>query len=272
MFDLASICRTVGGMLAIVFVGFILYGCSANTTQPLVGDPVTLTTTMADPAPVTDAVLAGAAVKPANPADAIATLDAPTLETTAGSAVTMEGAAPKLDIDLGNTGAATGSLALKSDGARVTGGDEAALPAGDHALRLGGDTAFDIDDEAELLTRGLPCRLRITGFDVLFSVHRVRPPSWTLPNSYRLNLQKQRRNRTYILDGSLLTLRWKGRVAGPPADGKVTLTVNLYRDTKKVAGPLTKTVPVVNNVATFTSETHVEFNRADVKLDVRDKK
>jgi hypothetical protein len=271
MFDLASCCRTVAGLLAMVLVGFMLYGCSAESPAQFAADPVALTTTLADPAPVTEASLDTAAVKPANPADAVAMLETPIIEASTGSAVMPAGEAPTLDVDLGNTGAATGSLPLTTTGTGVMGNRQAALPAGDHAMRLGAGTTLDLDDATELASRGsFMRRLRITGFAVRFSVHKNRPPSWTLPNSYKLNLE--RRKRAYVLAGSMLTLRWYGRMATPPRDGLVTLTVNLYKDNMKVAGPLTKTMPVVNNTATFTSDTHVEFNRADVLLDVRDSK
>jgi hypothetical protein len=273
MFDLASVCRTFGGLLAIVLVGFMLYGCASDSTAiSEVVEPVAFTTTLEDPADVTDATLADAVVKPADSTEAVATLPGPTMETSEGNTITTDGAAPKLDVDLGNTGAAAGSMILVKNASQVTSLQSAALPAGTHAIRLSPDTALNLEDDAQALTRALPCRLRITGFDVQFSVHAGRPASWTLPNSYRLNVGKVRRTRLYRLDGSMLTLRWNGRRAVPPADGKVMLTVNLYRDNTKVAGPMTKTVPVVNKQAAFTSDTHVEFNRADVKLDVRDQK
>lgn len=263
-------CRLLGGILAVGLGIVLLAGCTESAVAP-VGPTVSLTAAMADPGDAAATDLSAIAVKPADPAEAVATLEAPVLSAADGAAVTSAGTESALVIDNGNTGSVTGILPLREADGRISGDDIAAVPAGDSSIALSEGTVLDIDNPSALFTRGDASRtLRLSAFKVSFTTHKGHPPTWTLPTTHKLNMTRTKR--MYQLRGSFLELRWNGKHAVPPADGKVTITANLYNGNTKVAGPLVKTATVVNNACTFTGNTAVEFNRVAITVDLRDQK
>jgi hypothetical protein len=263
-------CRLLGGILAAGMGALLLAGCHESTLVPD-GPTVSLTAAMADPGDPATTDLSQVAIQPANPEDATATLQAPVLTASDGAAITSAGTESSLVIDSGNTGLAAGSLPLRAADGRISGDSMAILPAGDSSIALSDNTWLDIDDPSALSVRGDSQRaLRLRTFKVLFTTHKGHPPTWTLPNTHQLHMTRVKR--MYMLKGSFLVLRWNGKHAVPPQDGKVTITANLYNGDTKVAGPLVKTAMVQNNTAIFTGNTAVEFNRVGITIDLRDAK
>jgi len=260
--------------IALVGLGSVLFlGCNggSSTTPPAVA----LTTTVNEPTDTTATDIATAAVKPADPATAVVTLDTPTIVPSAGTSLIPSGTESQLQVDCGNTGVVTGSLPLDARSGAVEGSQQAVLPEGDNAIQLSPDTSFELDDSmmgslADTRGHAYP-RLRVSSMKVLFSAHRGHPCTWTLPSHYKLHMVRSR-NHMYVLDNSYLDMSWSGKRAVPPSDGKVTITANLYNGTTKVAGPLVKTVTVQNDSAVFTGNNNVPFNRVGIVIDLRDKK
>lgn len=271
MYNFSPRCRLLGGILAIGLGALILPGCQ-DTSQPTTGPSVAFVATAADPTTPTADDLAQAGAAPSNPADAVATMSAPELSTSSNAMVTPSGTESALLVDCGNTGTASGSLPLEDDAGRICGKKPAVLPKGDSAIYFSPGTSCDLDDLGDIaaFAPGNRHALRISSFKVLFSVHDSRPPTWTLPSSYIMNMRRHKN--MFVLDDSFLQLRWNGIHSIPPKDNQVTITANLYNGTKKVAGPLIKTVTVQKDTALFTSDTNVDFNQATVTIDLRDVK
>lgn len=269
MHVITPLSRHIGGLLTIGLACLVMAGCQDSTQLPT-STPVSMTTEIAPPTEPTSTTLATASIRPANPMDAVASMDALTITAPDGMAVTSAGTESRLELDLGNQGASAGSLPLLAEANRVTSGEHALLPAGDNAFQLSPDTELDIDDLALPTARVSRQGVRISSLRVLFTVHAGRPPTWTLPSRFKLDLE--RRGRMHVLKGSYVTLIWGRSQCVPPLDNRARLTVDLYNGTTRVAGPLTKTVLVSEGKATFTGNSDVEFNRVALTLDLRDAK
>lgn len=259
MSNITHLCRLLGGLLVLGLCCLAFNGCSDQTQTPAAG-LTDLTATLPSPAPATLDDYTRALVKPSIAADAVATMTMPDFSGTNGITLETDGNQDALDLDLGNNGMATGSLPLEAMNRGISGRGIAVLSAGDHALSL--------THGSRLYTKGV----RVTSLRVLFTVHAGKPPSWTLPTAFKLDLQRLRHSTLHILNGSYLTLKWQAATTVAPLDGQVTITANLFDGNQLVAGPLTKTVTVANNMATFTGDSTVPFNRVTLLIDLRDVK
>lgn len=254
MSKLLHLCRLCGGLLVLALAGVSIMGCGGGT-ESSTGTPVGFTASLAVPAPVTEADLADAVVKPADGVVAVAAFTAPELSAT-GGLETGAGAPGTLDFDFAQGG---GSLPMAWRNGVLFGTKRAVLPAGDAIVTLAPAHTFDMQG------------VTISSLTVHFTVHDGKPATWTLPSQMKLDLTRLKKHQ-YVLAGSFLRLAWPSVLALPPADGAVTLTANLYLNDTKVAGPLIKMATVSNGAVYFAGNNTVPFNRVDLDIDLRDAK
>jgi hypothetical protein len=269
MFTWIQIRRLAVPTLACGLLGFAVVGCSDRTATSTAVETLELTSTLTPLTAVSQDDAATATVKPADPTAAVATMTAPALSAAFGQAVGSVGEESQLEIEMGPTRTVSGSLPLVEEGGRVASPHRALLPAGPCGMRLSPRSHLEVFPAALLGLAG-PRGVRVSGFDLRFDVQRGVHPTWTLPTTFKLNLERHKR--MYVLKDAFMILRWQSRLSVPPADGKVTVTANLYNGQRQVAGPLTQTATVVDGEARFAGHSEVEFNGVDIAIDLRDQK
>lgn len=176
------------------------------------------------------------------------------------------------------------SVDVANNAGVVTFSDLAILPPGNIQLSLGPNTLLALDGYTSLqgsrdsVSVPLPDMssypgLIISKMNVLFSVNNTgATPSWTLPAKYG-QLFMRTSDGKYTMKDSTFTLSWDNVTSKAPADGKVTITMDLFDGnaaTPKFHGVKTETVS--NGQVAFGSMSNVTFSRVEFTVDMSNQK
>lgn len=264
--------RVLAGMLLVGAGSLAFMGCGDVTVAPNEQATLEVRTVIPTPTAPTAATYTEAAVVPAVQTPATDVTLNPIAIVAPQAQITATGANPTLAVNIGNDETVEGTLPIVTT---TTGGVEAGniavLPVGTSSIALGAGTQLNINQlfgQAAASRQATEGNLIVKKFTLLFDVNPGR--TWTLPSSFRLNLEK--RENDYVLNGSYLTLSWGTAGSVAPLDRQARVTLELSNNgTQVFSGTSNETI--TNNTATFESFLNRRFDAIDnLVIDLRNAK